>query len=102
MLRQFGQFAVNRISYPYDNDEIAKITARIIASYLGFNKKESKVFKRARVFICSEYVWECYQQLGICIKHDSRGFIAPTDSAKAEEVTLLAELKLGHPAHKDI
>ena len=43
----------------------------------------------------SEYAWECYQQLGICIKHDSRDSIEHTVFAKAEEVTLLAELKLG-------
>ena len=93
-LRQFGQFAVNLFGYPYDNDEIAKIAARIAASYLGFNKKDSKALKRDREYICSEYVLECYQQLGISIEHDSRGFIAPADFAKAEEVTLLAELKL--------
>ncbi len=92
-LKQFGQFAVDLFGYPYDKDEIAKIAARIAASYLPFSDKDKKALKPDREYICSEYVWECYKELGIKIQHDSRGFIAPADFARAKKVALQAVLK---------
>lgn len=93
-LRKFGKFAVDLFGYPYDTDEIAKIAARIAASYIPFTNKDKKALKRDREYICSEYVWECYKVLGIRIEHNKIGFIAPADFAKAKEVNLLAVLKL--------
>ena len=92
-LYKFGQFAVDLFGYPYDNDEIVKIAARIAGSYMPFSKNVRKTLKPDQEYICSEYVLECYRQLGINITHDSRGFIAPADFAKSKEVTLLAVLK---------
>ena len=92
-LRKFAQHAVDLFGYPYDKDEIIKIAARIAASHLPFTKKNKRDLRRDREYICSEYVWECYAKLGIRIKYDSRGFIAPADFAKAKEVNLQAVLK---------
>ena len=92
-LGQFGQFAVDLFGYPYDKDEIAKIAARIAASYLPFSEDDKKSLMRDREYICSEYVWECYKALGIEIEYDKRGFIAPADFARAEKVTLQAVLR---------
>lgn len=93
-LKQFGQFAVDLLGYPYDKDEIAKIAARIVASY-PFSAKEKKALKPDREYICSEYVWECYKALNIKIRHDPRGFIAPADFARAKKVALQAVLRSG-------
>ena len=60
-----------------DKDEIAKIAARIAWSGLRLSSKEQKDLKRDREYICSEYVWECYREIGIPIAHDKSGFIAP-------------------------
>ena len=92
-LLKFGQFAVDLFGYPYDQDEIAKIAARIAASYLPFSAADKRALKRDREYICSEYVWECYKSLGIRINHDKRGFISPADFAKAKEVKLQAVLQ---------
>lgn len=92
-LQRLGQFAADLFGYPYDKDEIAKIAARILASRIPFTQKDRKALKRDREYICSEYVWECYRQLGIRIEHDPRGFIAPSDFANAKDVELLAVLK---------
>jgi uncharacterized protein YycO len=92
-LKKFGQFSVDLFGYPYDTDEIAKIAARIAASYLPFTDKERKALKPDREYICSEYAWECYKSIGINIKHDPRGFIAPADFAKDKDVSLKAILK---------
>lgn len=92
-MKKFGQFAVELFGYPYDKDEIAKIATRIASSYLPFSAREKRDLKPDREFICSEYAYECYKNLGIKIEHDRRGFIAPADFAKAKEVTLQAILK---------
>ena len=92
-LRRLGQFAADLFGYPYDKDEIAKIAARIAGSYVPFTQTERRALRRDREYICSEYVWECYRQLGIHIEYDPRGFIAPSDFASASEVELVAVLK---------
>ena len=86
-LKLFGQFAADLFGYPYDNDELAKIAYRIMT------KSHRKARQQDREYICSEYVWKCYNQLGIKINHDPRGFIAPADFARANEVELLAVLQ---------
>lgn len=92
-LQKFGQFAVNLFGYPYDRDEIGKIAARIVASYLPFSRKDKKDLKADREYICSEYVWECYQSVGIRVPHDRRGFVSPADFAKLKKVSLQAILR---------
>ncbi len=92
-LRRLGQFSVDLFGYPYDKDEIVKIAARIMASKIPFTRKEQDDLKRDREFICSEYVWECYDALKIPIKHDRRGFISPADFAGDRNLALTAVLK---------
>lgn len=55
-LNKLGQFAVDLFGYPYDTEEIARIAARIAASYIPFTNKDKKALKRNREYICSEYV----------------------------------------------
>jgi len=88
-LRSMSQFAVDRFAHPYDEEEIARITARIVGSFLGFEKGE---IERDQEYICSEYVYECYRNIGIDIPYDRRGFVAPADFARADKVSLLWEI----------
>ncbi len=90
-LQRMAQFAVDRFSYPYDEDEIARITLRLVGAALGFKKRE---LKRGEEFICSEYVYECYQRIGIQIRYDSSGFVAPKDFANDPVVDLLWEIEV--------
>jgi hypothetical protein len=96
-LQKFAEFAVDLFGYPYDKDEIAKIAIRIATSWLPFSKKKEleriKELKRDREYICSEYVWECYKHIGIPIAHDPKGFVAPADFARNENVSLMGVLK---------
>lgn len=92
-LHKFGKFAVDLFGYPYDTDEIARIAARIAASYIPFTNRDKKALHRDREYICSEYVWECYRALGIEITYSNKGFIAPVDFARVKEVILQAVLK---------
>lgn len=91
--RKFGQFAVSLFGYPYDKGEIAKIAARIAASFLPFSSDEKRELERDKEYICSEYAWECYNSIGVTIEPNRGGFIAPADFAKCPEVTLEAVLK---------
>ena len=91
-----ARFAVDLFGYPYDKDEIVRIAARIVASKVGLKRRDMKAISRDREYICSEYVWECYKNLGIDIEYDRRGFIAPADFARARGLKLKAVLELGH------
>ena len=102
-LARFGHFAVDQLGYPYDNQMIAKIAARITLSALSHTAALHDSLRtlhsfaadldRNREYICSEYVWECYQSLGLDIPHDPRGFVTPADFASADAVELLAVLR---------
>lgn len=90
-LKSMSQFAVDRFAYPYDEEEIARITARIVASKLGFAQGE---IRRNQEYICSEYVYECFQRLSIDVPYDERGFVAPADFARDSKVKLQWELEV--------
>ena len=88
-LREMAQFAVDRFARPYDDEEIARITARIVGSALGFKKSE---IKRNDEYICSEYVYECYGCIVLKIEYDKRGFVAPADFSVDQNMALLYEV----------
>ena len=90
-MKKMAQFAVDRFARPYDEEEIARITARLVGGALGFKKSE---LQRNQEYICSEYAYECYRIIGIDIKYDEAGFVAPADFAKDSDIELLFELKV--------
>ena len=92
-LKQFGQFAVEHFSYPYDKDQLAKIALRIMMGHLPFSKKEKEDLKRDKEYICSEYVWECYKHIGIDVPYDDLGFISPANFFAAPKMKIKYVLK---------
>jgi len=92
-LARLAQYAVDQFGYPYDKDEIAKIAARILASKVLFTKRQRNKIAPDREFICSEYVALCYEEVGLQVPWDERGFIAPSDFAADANFDLLAVLK---------
>jgi len=90
-MKRMAQFAVDRFAYPYDEEEIARITTRIVGAHLGFTNGE---LKRNNEFICSEYVYECYKALGIDVVYDKRGFVAPADFARDSNLDILFEINI--------
>ncbi len=92
-LKRLSQFAVDLFGYPYDKDEIVKIAARIMASKIPFSDDAYERIKQDREFICSEYVYRCYSSIGIEIKWDKRGFIAPSNFAEDDNFELLCVIK---------
>lgn len=88
-LKTMTQFAVDRFGYPYDRDEIVRIAARIGMGFFGLRAKD---VTRDKEYICSEYVWECLNQIGIKINYDRKGFIAPAHFARDPAITVLSRL----------
>ncbi len=77
--------AFDLMGHKYDAGEIIKIGARIGLSKLISGDK-CKIPERDREYICSEYAYELCDSIGLYINRDCRGFIAPVDFAKTEEV----------------
>lgn len=100
-LARFGHFAVDQLGYPYDNQMIAKIAARItLTQWLDKPARDEALdewadagLERDSAYICSEYVWECYQSLGLDIAHDPMGFVSPADIASDPAVELIGVLR---------
>jgi len=92
-LATLAKYAVDQFGYPYDKEQIAKIAARIMASKVPFSRKERERIKANQEFICSEYIARCYEAIGLKVKWDRRGFIAPADFARDRRFELVGVLQ---------
>lgn len=68
----------------YDREEIGKIVARIGLG-IGRHKSDDE-------YMCSEFVDECFKELGIELSRDSKGFIFPEHIASDVNVKALFEV----------
>lgn len=89
-LQTFSQAAVDHLGRAYDTKEIAGIALRIVAQKLGY-----PLPPRAPdgVFICSEWLAQWLEGLGIAAPYNTGGYLAPDDWANSPEVTFLCELR---------
>ena len=75
--------AADLLNRKYDQDEIGKIMWRITTG-LGKHKTDNE-------YICSEFVDECFQEIGITLERDQNGFIFPEHIAADQNVDPLFE-----------
>ncbi len=80
-VEQIAAFGLNELTRPYDNEEIARILARIT---LGKGKS-----KKDREYICSELVYACFNNAGINIPYNPKGFISPEDVWQESHISLI-------------
>ncbi len=73
------EVALERLGYPYSGAELIKIAERICDRLEG--RTAAGLLSENGRYICSEYVAMCYQQIGIDIRPDKEGFMAPADIA---------------------
>jgi len=92
-LKKLVQYAVEWFGHSYDKDEIAKIAARILSSKIPFTPDQRNKIKPDREFICSEYVARCYGAVGIPVKWNQLGFVAPSDFAADPNFELVGVMK---------
>lgn len=76
--------AINLLNRNYDKEEIGKIVARIGLG-IGRHKEDDE-------YMCSEFVDECFKELGIELSRDSKGFIFPEHIAADVKVKALFEV----------
>ncbi|WP_444985114.1 hypothetical protein [Halomonas mongoliensis] len=93
MLKKLAGYAIDHFGYPYDKRQIAKISARIMASKVPFTRRQRGRIRQNDEFICSEYVARCYAEVGIKVKWDKRGFISPADFACDEAFELVGVMQ---------
>jgi hypothetical protein len=92
-LKKLAHYAVEYFGHPYDKDEIAKIAAKIMGAKIPIIPKPKKKIKPDSELICSEYVARCYAEIGIQVKWNQLGFIAPSDFAADPNFKLIGVLK---------
>ena len=91
-LRPLTDFAINAMGDRFSPLEIARIGARIALGRLNLHMP--KALSSRNEFICSEYVAKCFETVGIRIKWDGLGFIAPGDFALDPRVDAVAQFKI--------
>lgn len=87
-ISRLSQFAVDLLGYPYRQEEIIHIAARLSMHALKLKNATPDVDHR-RAFICSEYAQTCFQSIGVDFACNSLGFIAPVDFLCNPKVTPL-------------
>jgi hypothetical protein len=90
-LGRMVDFAVEHLGDRFAPGEILRIGARICAGRLGM--KMPKTLGPRDEFICSEYVAKCFEAIGVEVKWDGLGFIAPADFANDPKTRALAKIK---------
>lgn len=88
--RLMTRFAVDRVGCPYSARDIAGIAARILEGFAG--RVEAHDLVPDGSYICSEYAYECYRQIGIDIAYSPEKFIAPNDFARDPKVGFIAQV----------
>lgn len=94
-INNLSKHAVDLLGYPYNSQEIARIAARIAIRALRINNVSKNAFAQNE-FICSEYAYTCYKSVGIEIKYNQAGFIAPADFARDPQVEPIAFAQLNN------
>jgi uncharacterized protein YycO len=87
-----SKWAASKLGHPYDYQDIAKISARLLIRGIGI-KADFKMLKSPGAYICSEFWGEGYQGVGISVAGDDGGFIVPSDIARAEKVKAIGILE---------
>ena len=90
-LKAMADFCADRMGAPFRPSEITKIGLRIAAGALNLRLR-GRLDPKGE-YICSEYVAKAYEQIGIQIPWDGRGFIAPADIARAEPLEAIAQIQ---------
>ena len=90
-LRDFSRFAVDRLGDPFGAREMTKIVLRLAVG--RFRRRHMpRMLESDDEFICSEYVYRCYQQLGIEVEWNGLGFISPACFARDPRINPVARL----------
>jgi hypothetical protein len=79
-VEKITEFGFDDLGHPYATADIAHIAARIAAGAIGV-KDHRALEPKPGVYICSEFVDACVQQIGLKVSSCNYGFVAPADVA---------------------
>lgn len=90
-ISKLSQHAVDLLGYPYRQEEIIHIAARLSMHALKLADTAPDHSHR-RAYICSEYAQVCFKSIEVDFPCNDLGFIAPTDFVNHPEVRPLCYL----------
>lgn len=91
LMTRMQKFAFDRLGAKFSNMENVKIALRIALGRLG--RPMPQRLAPDDDYICSEYVAGCYESVGLGIRWDGRGFIAPSNIADDPRVDAWAQIQ---------
>jgi hypothetical protein len=89
-MKRMAGFAFDRLGDRFSKGEIVKIALRIALGRLDTRLHPSRPKDE---FICSEYVAGCLGEVGLKVRWDGLGFIAPSDFAADPQIDAVAQFK---------
>jgi hypothetical protein len=90
-MQRMAGFAFDRLGDRFSKAEVAKIALRIA---LGrFRRHLHPSLGPKDEFICSEYVARCLGEIGLKVRWDGLGFIAPADIASDPRIDAVAQIQ---------
>lgn len=98
-IKQLSRTAVDLLGHPYRAQEIAHIASRISMHTLGL-PNQLRDHDMQNAFICSEYVYTCFQSIGATVDYNSINFISPADFANSSKVKPLWYIETNAAAEK--
>lgn len=90
-LKPLSDFAIDAMGARFSPIEIARIAARIALGRI--ERRMPAPIKAKNEFICSEFADQCLQTVGVHIRWDGLGFIAPADFALDPDVEAIAQFQ---------
>lgn len=89
--KQLAKFAVDQLGLPYDKAEIMGIAYRVLLASRDLPVPPRSP-KKSPAYICSEYVWECLNSVGITIAYNKNGFVTTEDIVSDPDVHFIGEI----------
>ncbi|MEO7027279.1 MAG: hypothetical protein ABI056_06965, partial [Caulobacteraceae bacterium] len=91
VLKPLSDFAIDAMGARFSPIEIARIAARIALGRI--ERRMPAPVKAKNEFICSEFADQCLRTVGVHIRWDGLGFIAPADFALDPDVEAIAQFQ---------
>ena len=90
-LKPLADFAVDAMGAKFSPLEIARIGGRL--AFGRFERRMPRPLRPDNEFICSEFADGCLSAVGVHIRWDGHGFIAPADFALDPDVDPVAQFQ---------
>lgn len=91
MVHRLTGKAIDLLGYQYDGPEIMRILRKSLKKFIWKDPAKPVLPEEDNLYICSEYVFECFQECGITLNHNHE-YVTPADIAVDKKVRALCEI----------